>query len=180
MSHIVTIKTEFRSLPAIEAACKRLGWAFSRNQRTYKWFGDWIGDSSLPEELFTPEQLTHIKRLDDSERQKYMTEFMGNCDHAITVPGCSYEIGVLEVRCKEGGKKFVLAYDYWPSGGLHTKMPTKPGDPNPFAQAYAIEAAKAQAIIEGYSVEESTLANGTMVLTLGDSLVPSWPGSMLS
>ena len=74
---------------------------------------------------------------------------MGNCDHAISVPDCAYEIGVLEVRCAQGGKKFVLAYDYWPSGGLHTKMPTKAGDPNPFAQAYAIEAAKAQAITEG-------------------------------
>lgn len=168
MSHVVTIKTQLRSLPAFEAACKRLGWCFHRNQKTYKWFGEWIGDAALPEELFTPEQMNHVKAMNKAEQSKYMTEFMGKCDHAISVPNCAYEIGVVRKLNPSGQEQFVLAYDYWQSGGLHRKMPIKEGDPNPFAQAYAIEAAKAQAAIEGYSVEETTHANGTIVLTLGD------------
>ena len=168
MSHIVTIKTEFRSLPAIEAACRRLGWTFRPNQKTYQWFGQWMGDSPLPEELLTPEILVQLKNLNAAERSKFMTEFMGNGDHAISVPGCSYEIGVLARADAQGRSRYLLAYDYWSSGGLARAMPTKEGDPNLFAQAYAIEAAKLQAVLEGYSIEEHTQNNGTIVLTLGD------------
>lgn len=168
MSHIVTIKTELRSLQAIEAACQRLGWQLHRGQKSYKWFGEWIGDSTLPAELLTQQQLACLKAMTRDEQARFLTEFMGHCDHAIGVPGCEYEIGILERQDDYGKTKYLLAYDYWASGGLNRHMPTKPEDPNLFAQAYAIEAAKQQAAMEGYCVEEHTQANGTIVLTLGD------------
>ena len=57
MSHVVTIKCELRDLAAIEAACKRLGWTFKRDQKTFEWFGEWMNDYAAadggPDEALT-------------------------------------------------------------------------------------------------------------------------------
>ncbi len=46
MSHVVTIKTELRSLRSDQGCLQRhLVGAFHANQRTYNWFGHWMGDS---------------------------------------------------------------------------------------------------------------------------------------
>ena len=75
LSHISTIELEIKSLDALIQACQRLGFQFMKDQTTYQWYGRWVGDSPLPEGI-------NVKDI-------------GKCHHAIRVPNCSYEIGVV-------------------------------------------------------------------------------------
>ena len=49
MSHIAKIELKIQSLEDLKTACKQLGLKFCENEKTYKWFGKWIGDAPLPE-----------------------------------------------------------------------------------------------------------------------------------
>lgn len=93
MSHVTTLKIEIRDLQALKDACKKLGLVFKENQKTYRWFGRFVGDYR--------EAGTDPKD-------------MGKCDHAIGLPNNAhaYEIGVAKQ-----GDKYVLRYDFW-SGGM--------------------------------------------------------------
>lgn len=136
MSHVSKIKVEVRSLQALQEACKRLGFEFRQGQKTYRWFGTFMGDYPLPE---------GIKRED-----------LGKCDHAIHVPGAAYEVGVLQQ-----GDKFLLIYDFWRPGGLEEALGE---NAQKLTQAYAIEAARMEAQREGYSVYEEQLTDGSVEL----------------
>ena len=114
MSHVVPIKLEIKDLKALETACKNLGFEFMRNQKTYAWYGKFLGDTTLDDSLKVAD--------------------LGKCDHAIKVPGARYEIGVKKV-----GKAFQLEYDFWSSGGLKSKVGE---DGLPIKIAYTIEATK--------------------------------------
>jgi hypothetical protein len=82
------------------------------------------------------------------ERQKYMTEKLGKCTHAIEVPGCHYDIGLIQQ-----GDKYVPIWD-WFAGGMRQAMGHGQAE-NPFAQAYGVEMAKLQAQGMGlYSTEQ--------------------------
>lgn len=137
MSHISTIKVEVRDLEALKAACTRLGFLFMEGQKSYVWFGEWLGDTKLPEGV----------RVED----------LGKCTHAISVPGASYEVGVLHQQ----GDRYALLYDFWKSGGLATPL-----GPNAerLVQAYAVSAARAQAQRQGYSCWEENEEDGSVKL----------------
>ena len=135
MSHITKIKTVIKSLSAVEAACKKIGLHFVKGQKNYQWFGRWVGDSELPEGV-------EIKDL-------------GTCDHAIKVPGASYEIGLR--KHKDG---YQVLYDSWGSGGLSKKKVNK------FQQAYSVEAVKEQAKKKGMRVTEKKGKNDSIQLEL--------------
>lgn len=140
MSHVAECKAELKSLDAIDAAARRLGGQLVRGQRTYKWFGHWVGDTPMP---------------------KGMTQAdLGKCDHAIKFPHASYEVGV---RAQADGT-FTLAWDWWSAGRLLPIM----GDTGAgkFVQAYGIEAAKRAALRRGYSTRETTQGNGDVQLEL--------------
>ena len=66
MSHISKIELVIHSLEDLKEACRQLGFEFMENQKTYKWFGRWVGDTPLPEGV----------KIED----------IGKCDHAIRVP----------------------------------------------------------------------------------------------
>ena len=87
MSHISKIEVEIHSLEDLKQACKQLGFRFCENQKTHKWYGT------------------------NSESEN-KTEF-GNCDHAIRVPKCKYEIGVVKQ-----GNHFSLLWDITPQMAL--------------------------------------------------------------
>jgi len=91
------IRDRYKSLSAMKAGAKRLGWEFRTGQKTYAWFGRFVGDTPMPEGL----------TVDD----------LGKCDHAIRVPGAKYEIGI----CKVAGG-YELRYDYFKPGGLNPEM----------------------------------------------------------
>jgi len=69
MSHIVTIETQLTDLAAVKAACKRMGWVLVEGQKTFAWFGQYMGDYRAFE-----------GRLNDLGIK---VEDYGKCDHAI-------------------------------------------------------------------------------------------------
>ena len=127
MSHISKIELVIKDLEALKAACKRMGFEFREGQKTYQWYGRWVGDSPLPEGI-TEEEL-------------------GKCDHAIHVPGAKYEIGIVRK-----GKSYILLYDSWIKGGL-TKHVGK--DACKLKQIYAVEKIRLEARKKGMKVLES-------------------------
>jgi len=92
-----------------------------------------------------------LKMLEGKQTFKWFGQEEGRCDHAITVPGASYEIGVVKA-----GDSFELQCDYWDSaigkaigqnGGLLKK-------------AYAVERTKTEARRKGYTVIEQQTDSG--------------------
>ena len=136
MSHIVSISVEMTDLIAVKAACKRLGWEFKEGQSTYAWYGRSVGDYPLPAGMTK----------DD----------LGKCNHAVGVPGASYEVGL-----RKHGNNWVPVWDFWCSGGLKEDTGKR------FAAAYAAEKAKIEARKKGYRVASETIKeDGTIRLTL--------------
>jgi hypothetical protein len=123
-----------------------MGCTFVNNQKTYRWFGQYVGDTKLPDGM-TQDQL-------------------GKCEHAIKVPGVNYEIGVVRQR----DNSFTLAYDFWGDGrGGHDgqKLLAKFGDKLcRLQQAYNKQVVTKQARAKGYSVIEKTMSNGGIKLQL--------------
>lgn len=126
MSHISKIELEIQSLEDLKLACKRLGFIFQENQQTYQWYGRFVGDSPIPEGI----------SIDD----------LGKCDHAIRVPECTYEIGVVK-----RGSKHILLWDSWHTGGLAKKIGPDAGI---LKQAYTIERIRHEAKRKKYQVRE--------------------------
>ena len=138
MSHITKIEIEATDLTALKAACKRLSLQFIENQLTYRWYGSRVGNDPLPEGI--------------------AVEDLGKCDHAIKVPGASYEIGI-----RKDQNRYRLLWDSWASGGLE-KVIGK--DAGLLKQAYGIEKTKAEARRKGYSLYETRHPNGAVTLKI--------------
>ena len=92
-----------------------------------------------------------LKMHEGKQTFKWYGQEEGRCDHAIQVPGASYEIGVVKA-----GDAFELQCDYWDSaigkaigqnGGLLKK-------------AYAVERTKTEARRKGYTVIEKQTDSG--------------------
>ena len=126
MSHISKIELEIQSLEDLKLACKRLGFIFQENQKTYQWYGRFVGDSPLPEGI----------SIDD----------LGKCDHAIRIDDCLYEIGIVK-----RGSKYILLWDSWHTGGLEKKIGVNAGL---LKQAYTIERIRHEAKHKKYQVKE--------------------------
>ena len=122
MSHIVSIEVKINDLPALQLAVAHMGFEWLEGQKTYEWYGQWIGDSPMPDTM-TKEEL-------------------GTCDHAIRVPGCKYEVGV--VAMPDG--TFELRYDYYYSGGLEPVLGQVAA---PLVQEYAAQRTIAAAALLG-------------------------------
>jgi len=141
MSHIATIDVVISDLEALKETCKAKGWTFKEGQKTYKWFGSWVGDTPMPKGM---------KKSD-----------LGKCDHAIGIPGCKYEVGV---RVQDDGS-YGLAWDYWGAGGLVEALG---GQKAPkLVQGYATEKLKIEARRMSYAVEsEEIMADGSVRMSL--------------
>lgn len=156
MSHVTTCDVKVRNLDALEQACQRLGWTLVRNQKTFAWYGKWLGDTELPHGLLTDEHRVKWNGFTNTRDQRqYLTEIFNQCDHAIKVPGAKYEIGLVR-----RGEDYVPVWDYWQDGGLSQDAWA------PMAQAYAVCQAKMAAEANGFIVGESTLDTGSIELTL--------------
>ncbi len=82
---------------------------------------------------------------------KWYGEEDSPCDHAIRIPGASYEIGVIR-----SGNFYELKCDYWDS--VIGKTIGKNG--GLLKQAYAIERTKTEARRKGYSIIEKKTDSG--------------------
>lgn len=143
MSHVATIETKLTDLQAVKAACDRMGWQFMEGQKKYKWYGHIVGDYNAADNALT---------------NGMKEEDLGKCDHAIRVPGATYEIGL--VNQTDGS--FKPAWDWWASGGL-SKVRSENGM-NGFLQAYALEKTKIEMRRKGMVCTEKKLADGRIQL----------------
>lgn len=146
MSHVVTVDLEIKDVAALRLACKRLNWELHEGQKTYKWYGRWMNDYNAEDAAY---------------KSGIKPEDYGKCEHAITVTGCNYQIGVIKHPKKTGA--FGVIFDFWDSslkaavGGTECKK---------LKQAYALEVAKRAAMRKGHGVTEQKLANGAIKLVI--------------
>ena len=131
MSHIARIELEIKSLEDLKSACNRLGLKFCENEKSYKWFGRWVGDEPLPEDV--------------------REEDLGKCDHMIHVPGAQYQIGIVKKD-----NQYRLLWDSWQSGGLEKVLGRNAGL---LKQAYAVETIKRESRLKGHRLRETMKDN---------------------
>ena len=142
MSHISSIDLKIRSLDAARAAAEALGLELVEGQKTFRWFGRFVGDSDDSQVL-----ALGIKRED-----------YGKCEHAIRVKGSkkAYEIGL--VRDRNGD--YVMLFDNWNGGyGLMEKISTLDAkgqltNANKFKQEYATEVVRREMRAKGLRFRE--------------------------
>jgi hypothetical protein len=138
MSHISKIELVIHSLGDLKETCQKLGFQFMKNQKSFKWYGRWVGDSPVPEGV--------------------NVEDIGKCNHAIRVPGCEYEIGIIR-----RDNHYILLWDYWHAGGLEQKIGPNAGK---LKQAYTVARVRKEARRKGYRVREKIMDQGIrLVLT---------------
>lgn len=96
MSHVAMVDAEILDLDSLMKACDDLGLEFRKGQRTYRWFGQHVGDYPLP--------------------KGFSKSDLGKCLHAIAVKGNSnaYEVGIVERR--DGKPGYQLMWDFWAGG----------------------------------------------------------------
>ena len=80
MSHISKIELVIHSLRDLKEACRQLGFEFMVNQKSFKWYGRWVGDTPIPEGI--------------------NIEDIGKCDHAIrlldvNMKSVSFGVGII-------------------------------------------------------------------------------------
>jgi hypothetical protein len=157
MSHVAKIDIEIKDLEALKAACKRLGFTFNEGVKKFRWFGRFVDDTRIPDGMFDEEETARLRKMSSEERRRIMTERFPQCEHEISVPGCSYSVGVVKK-----GNGYQLRYDYYESaivsalGGQSAPL---------IVQAYAIEKARREALKLGYRVlGEQKNAQGAVTL----------------
>lgn len=99
MSHIAEINLEIKDLECLRKAASVLGLEFKENQKTYKWFGQSVGDYPLP---------AGVK-----------VEELGTCDHALSIKNPEYGSKAYEVGIslrKDGKPGYTLLWDFWQGG----------------------------------------------------------------
>lgn len=146
MSHVVSIKTELKDLEAVQAACKELGLVFHAGQKSIRWYGSWMNDY-------------------DGEDAAYKLgikpEEYGKCDHAISLPGCGYDIGLLMNKATGG---YRLYFDYYGEG--HKIQAALGANGQKLLQYYAANKATMEARRKGYIVTRQTAATGNIKLCI--------------
>lgn len=143
MSHVAQIDVEIRDLDALQEACGRVGLELIREQKTYRWFGEHIGDYPLP--------------------AGFAAEDLGKCEHAVRIPGpgnVAYEIGVCKRR--DGRPGYTLMWDFF--GGGQGLVHVAGKDCCKLRQAYALVVAKRAAMKQGFRVMEKKVQDGSYVL----------------
>ena len=129
MSHIAIIKAQIKSLKALQLACKKKGFIWKEDQDHYRWFGHHVGDYPIPNGM--------------------TKEDMGKCLHAIEIPGCNYDVGV--IKNPMGGKDYKLIWDFWKDGTLKNKLGNDAGK---LVSAYEVEQTKLAAKLNNHICRE--------------------------
>lgn len=146
MSHITKIGLQIKDLDALEKACRRLGLTLKRDQKTFKWYGRFVGDSP---------GIPGVK-----------PEDYGKCDHAISVDGKpqAYEIGLVR---RGDGKGYDMHWDSWNRGyGLVEAVGYDQKDTagNKLKDWYAAEVARKQMSRQGFTVKVTQQQRKVQVL----------------
>lgn len=151
--HVVTVDVEIKSLPALRAACERLGWKMKEGR--HEWFGAWVDDSPVPRQLFaSEEEYQKVLAMPREYRKEFMTDLINRSIAAIKVPGNFYEIGVHQV-----GDHCALSLDWYGGRQLQT-------DAQKIIQPYAIEAALEVARSQCATITETQQEDGSVQLRI--------------
>ena len=100
MSHVLVGELHVLDLNALKTSAENIGLAFRENQKKFKWYGRWVGDTRGPGSAYA---------------EGYDSKTFGTCEHAIAVPNNpgAYEVGVV---ANNKGPGYVLHYDNWQGG----------------------------------------------------------------
>jgi len=132
MSHSEVIDLEVEDLKTLANTAKRLGGKLMLNQKTYEWYGKYMGDYPLPAGMTAND--------------------LGKCEHAIKFPGINYEVGIINSRNQKGA--YELLWDFWDKP-LKAKMGGNKGIA--FIQNYTMEKTKQAAMEKGSLCRESVI-----------------------
>ena len=148
MSHIVSIATVLKDLDAVKATCLELGLTFKQDQHTYQWWGTSVGDYPLPTG-FTKQDL-------------------GKCDHAIGIPGTTWEVGVVRRRKADGtlDEGYTLLFDFYGHQGQPILTALGGQTADKFVQLYAVNKATLEARKRGHCVVRQVQPNGAIRLQI--------------
>lgn len=147
MSHVVSIKTELRDIEAVKAACKELGLVFKENQKTIRWYGQWMNDYDAADAAY---------KLGIDPKQ------YGTCNHAIEVPGSNYDVGLLRNPVTGG---YRIYFDFYGCNGRRIQEAIGEHG-GKLVQYYAAHKATMAARAKGYLVSRQTAANGNIKLVV--------------
>jgi hypothetical protein len=140
MSHVVAIKTELKDLEAVKLACEEMGLTFKENQKSIRWFGQWVNDYSAADAAY---------------KLGIDTKDYGKCDHAISVPGSNYDVGLLH-NAETGGYK--IYFDFYGTNGKQIQKAIGVGGER-LLQLYGVHKATIEAQKCGYLVTRSVVPN---------------------
>lgn len=146
MSHVVSIKTELKDLAAVQSACAELGLVFKQNQKYIRWYGKWMNDYDAADAAY---------------KLGIKPEQYGTCDHAIELPGCDYDIGLLRNPVTGG---YRLYFDFYGEGKKIQKALGDNGQK--LLQHYAACKATAEAKMKGWLTQRTLQPNGNIKLQL--------------
>jgi len=120
--HLVAVELEINDPEAVQKACERLGWKFCHGKTTYAWVGKWYDDSPVPRYLFASDsEYRRVCNMTRHDRTQYMQGVLGNCNHAIQIPGAKGEIGLIE----RDGRLYPI-WDYYSQGMNHLQQQGNP------------------------------------------------------
>lgn len=144
MSHISVGTVIIRDIECLRLAAHAMGADFLEGKTSYRWFGQYMGDTELPAGM--------------------AKEDLGKCAHVIGLRGVNYEIGVVR-----RGKDYILAYDFFGEQGTHDgrKLLEKFGDKLcKLQQQYNRQCVLKQARSHGFMVQEKRQQDGSIVCKL--------------
>lgn len=150
MSHVVTIKTRFKDLHALQRACDKLGLSLDIAKTNWKWYGKWMKD---------------YNNTDAAYKNGIHPSRYGKADSGvISVKGNdqAYEVGLYQTD--EG---IVPVWDNWSGGRGLLDVIGKQGEK--LMQAYSKEVVLDQAnnlLMQGWNISEQVLENGDLQIII--------------
>lgn len=148
MSHVTDVKLKIRDLDALEEAAALCGLVLSRDQKTYAWYGRFVGDSN--------------------DFGSFDPKTFGRSEHALRradhKPG-DYEIGVVKAKDGEG---FEILYDKWGPGARLTALVEENANKlrREYAAAVALRNARKTVGRKGFVATREDLAGGRIRVVL--------------
>jgi hypothetical protein len=147
---MVGVELKVTNLEDLKAAAEICGLEFRENQKTHRWYGNWVNDYS---------QSNAAYRNIGVDPKNY-----GKCEHALAVKNnpSAYEIGV--VRADDG--TYRLMYDFYGSHGRALQNCVG-NNADKLQTEYGVAAATRAARQRGNIVRRENLDNGRIKLTIG-------------
>lgn len=148
MSHVISSTERFLDLECLKRTLKKhfpqLQW--KEGQKTWAWYGKWMNDYAAKDAAY---------------KLGIKPEDYGKCDHAIKLPGCQYEIGIMKAP---DGKGWSPVWDFFGQGAKLSAVIGQNAEK--LMAAYNQEFVTQFAEQEGMELTTETDSEGKLVLTM--------------